>query len=468
MTAPRIRIRDVEVFGRPTPFRLPFRFGPVTVDGAVQSFVRLTVEVEGVGQARGASAELMPPKWFDKRPGRTPQETAADLAASLVHAAALANAGAGPDTAFGHHARHHGEQLAWAREQDVTPLSAGFGVAQIDKAVLDGLSRVLGLSFVDVLKANAVGLDARLTADLDQPAIDAQLARLKPASTIAIRHTVGMTDRIEGSDSLRAEIDAADLRWFKVKLSGDPAADLIRLDSIARLLDGRGIDYRLTLDANEQYRPEALASLFALVAADAGLAALVARLLFVEQPFDRAATFEQALDPALAARGVVIDEADDAYDAFPRAKALGYRGVSSKCCKGFYRALLNAARAAAWNAEAGEDGRYFVTAEDLTCQAGLAVQQDTAFVAALGLDHVERNGHHYVDGFGLAPVSEAIAFRDAHPGLYGRTGGRIRLATATGSLDISSLYAPGFASGAEPDWASLQPLTHPTREGLTA
>lgn len=468
MTAPRIRIRDVELFGRPTPFRLPFRFGPVTVEGAVQAFVRLTVEVEGHGRARGASAELMPPKWFDKRPGRTPEETAADLAASLLHAASLANADAGADTAFGHHARLHGGQLVWAREHDVTPLSAGFGVAQIDKAVLDGLSKVLGLGFVDVLKANAAGLDARLTADLDQRAIDAQLSRLKPASRIAIRHTVGMTDRIEGPDSLAAEIDAADLSWFKVKLSGDPAADLLRLESIARLLDTRGIDYRLTLDANEQYRPEALTSLFARVAADPGLANLASRLLFVEQPFDRSATFEQPLDPALAARGVVIDEADDAYDAFPRARALGYRGVSSKCCKGFYRALLNAARAARWNEETGEAGRYFVTAEDLTCQAGLAVQQDTAFVAALGLSHVERNGHHYVDGFGLAPVAEAMAFQAAHPGLYARSGGRIRLATASGALDTSSLYGPGFASGAEPDWTLLQPITHPMQEGLTA
>jgi L-alanine-DL-glutamate epimerase-like enolase superfamily enzyme len=468
MSAPRILIRNVEVFGRPTPFRMPFRFGPVTVDGAVQAFVRLTVEVEGRGHATGASAELMPPKWFDKRPGRTPAETAADLAASLIHAARLANAASGPDTAFGHHARLLAGQLAWACDRDLTPLSAGFGVAQIDKAVLDGLSRVLGQSFVDVLRANAVGLDARLTPDLDAQAIGAALARLKPAARIALRHTVGMTDRIEGPDSLATEIDAADLRWFKVKLSGDPAADLLRLGAIAQLLEGRGIDYRLTLDANEQYQPEALASLFALAEADPRLAGLVARLLFIEQPFDRTLTLKQPLDPALAARGVVIDEADDGYDAFARARVLGYRGVSSKCCKGLYRALLNSARATVWNAEAGEAGRYFVTAEDLTCQAGLAVQQDTAFVAALGLTHVERNGHHYVDGFGLAPIREAEAFAAAHPGLYERSGGRVRLATRSGHLDTSSLYGPGFAAGAVPDWASLRPLTDPLQEGLTA
>ncbi len=36
----------------------------------------------------------------------------------------------------------------------------------------------------------------------------------------------------------------------------------------------------------------------------------------------------------------------------------------------------------------------FLSGEDLTCQAGLAVQQDLALVSLLGLSHVERNGHH--------------------------------------------------------------------------
>jgi hypothetical protein len=40
-----------------------------------------------------------------------------------------------------------------------------------------------------------------------------------------------------------------------------------------------------------------------------------------------------------------------------------------------------------------------MSAEDLTTQAGLAVQQDLALVNLIGLTHVERNGHHYVNGF---------------------------------------------------------------------
>ena len=78
---------------------------------------------------------------------------------------------------------------------------------------------------------------------------------------------------------------------------------------------------------------------------------------------------------------LIIDESDATLDAFPRARALGYAGVSSKNCKGVYKSLLNAARCARWNA-AQDGSNAFMTGEDLTAQPGLALQQDLA-VAAL-------------------------------------------------------------------------------------
>jgi hypothetical protein len=118
-----------------------------------------------------------------------------------------------------------------------------------------------------------------------------------------------------------------------------------------------------------------------------------------------------------------------------------------------------------WNAGAAGAG-YFMSGEDLTTQAGLAVQQDLALVAFLGLAHVERNGHHYVDGFYGAPRAEADAFLAAHPPLYDRAGAAVRLRIADGVLDLSSLERrPGFAAGAEPDWASLTAMPQPDLVG---
>jgi hypothetical protein len=157
-------------------------------------------------------------------------------------------------------------------------------------------------------------------------------------------------------------------------------------------------------------------------------------------------------------RDFIIDEADDGYDAFPAARRLGYRGISSKSCKGIYKSIVNATRAAKWSA-GGE--RFFVTGEDLTCQAGLCVQQDLALGALIGLSHAERNGHHYVNGFGDTPAAEARAYLAAHPDLYVTNGGDIRLSIHDGDLLTGSLLTPGFATSVHPDWTMLAPLNQP-------
>jgi hypothetical protein len=125
------------------------------------------------------------------------------------------------------------------------------------------------------------------------------------------------------------------------------------LSRIAAALD-RLPEYRATLDGNEQYESaEGAAALWRAVEAEPRLARLRAAILFIEQPVKRARALETGMGALAAARPVIIDESDGDLDAFPRAKALGYAGVSSKACKGVWRSLINLARCQAWNAEAG-------------------------------------------------------------------------------------------------------------------
>src|SRR5204863_514653 len=81
---------------------------------------------------------------------------------------------------------------------------------------------------------------------------------------------------------------------------------------------------------------------------------------------------------------------------------------------------LNAARCRLWNREEGA-ARYFMSGEDLTLQAGVALQQDLALVSLLGLAHAERNGHHYVNGMAGLPLAQQAAVLEAHPDLYERS-----------------------------------------------
>ncbi len=152
---------------------------------------------------------------------------------------------------------------------------------------------------------------------------------------------------------------------------------------------------------------------------------------------------------------LVIDESDAGLDAFPRARELGYAGVSAKSCKGVYRALLNAARASAWNSA---EAPCFITAEDLTTQPGVCLQQSLAIAALVGATHAELNGHHYVGGFPGAPAEEQARFAQAHADLYetGESGARLRI--RDGRIAIASLDAAGFATACQPAWDSMREI----------
>ncbi|MDE5439968.1 hypothetical protein GWG65_00640 [Bradyrhizobium sp. CSA207] len=454
----RLKLRDIAFFERPVHFARPFRFGAITINGTPQLFVRVEIEVEGRGSAVGASAELLVPKWFDKRPELSPAQTVDGLRRSLQIARELYLARTGFLTAFDLHASCIGAQVATCAKRNIPALAAAYGPAEIDKAILDGLLRAVKTNFFDGMTGNIAGIDARLSPDLKETDFSTFLSGRKPLPRVAIRHTVGLDDAVEGEGGVADVRDNADARYFKLKLSGDPAADAARLARIGKELDTLGYEYKVTLDANEQYADlAALRTLVDRLDCEATLRSISSRLLYIEQPMPRDVTRQSPLG-SLAGRGFIIDEADDSYDAFPSARALGYHGISSKSCKGLYKSIVNATRAAKWSAD-GE--KFFVTGEDLTCQPGLALQQDLALGALLCLEHAERNGHHYVDGFGDAPATEAQAFAAAHPDLYADTGQGIRLNIHHGDLLTGSLHATGFATSVHPDWSALAPLEQP-------
>ncbi len=455
---PRIAVRDISFFERPIPFAKPFRFGSVVITASVQVFVRAEIEVEGNGTTIGAGAEMLASKWFDKRAHLSPQQTVDGLRRALAIARELYLARSGFDTAFGHHAAVIAAQVEACASEDIPPLAAGFGPAEIDKAILDALLRGLGINFFDGMAQNAAGIDARLSPDLGEADIAQFLRGRQRLERVAVRHTVGMDDQVEGEGGVADPHENAGARYFKLKLKGDPEADAARLIRIGAELATLPHDYSVTLDANEQYADlAALGGLVERLDRDAALKPIAEKLLYIEQPMPRD-IFRQSPLGQLSRRDIIIDEADDSYDAFPAARALGYRGISSKSCKGIYKSIVNATRAAKWSAE-GE--RFFISGEDLTCQAGLAVQQDLALGALIGVTHAERNGHHYVDGFADTPAAEAEAFLSAHPDLYVRDGGKVRLSIHDGDLLTGSLTTPGFASKVHPEWTALSPLQQP-------
>jgi hypothetical protein len=449
--------------------RIPFRFGVTTLTSAPQAFVRVRIGLPGGGEAEGTAAELMVPKWFDKNPDLTNEDNFGQLRTAL-RLTAQAYRAHGADTAFGMAARNASSLAEAGGAEGLDGLVTGFGPALVDRAIMAALCNYSRLPFASAMRANLAGMRSDLLpADLDDFAIDPFLASLKPRSAIAARHTVGMVDPLTSAEadeyglpqdglprSLDEVIAAYGPRYYKIKLSGDVGADIDRLSAIAALLDEALGSYRATLDGNEQYgSADSFGVAMAAFRAEPRLSRLLRSTLFVEQPLKRGAALSADVAELSNDTPLLIDESDGDMDAFVRARKAGYRGVSSKDCKGFYRAIVNAARCRAWNAEAGEE-RYFLSGEDLTCPSGLAVQQDLALVALLGITHVERNGHHYFAGMEGAPSGEASAFLAAHGDLYERFRDGARLKLKSGRIDMGSLQDAGFGSSLVPDLTRLE------------
>lgn len=471
MTAPRIVLEEVQAFEWPFRLRLPFRFGVITVTHGRQAVLRVRVRLENGRTAEGMAAETLAAKWFDKDPALTDDQNEHQLrrAVEIARDAYLA---AGALTPFALFADSYAAILAQAATERLPPLVAGFGPALLDRAVLDAALRAHGVSFATGMRANIAGMAPHgAIADLGGFDWNGFLASLAARPRIAARHTVGLVDPITTSDqpagtrvedglpeTLEEVCSTCRHTYFKLKVGGDVSADVERLSRIAAVLDRLAPGYRATLDGNEQYADaEGALALWRAIEAEPRLATLREAVLFIEQPVKRAAALAADMSPLAARRPVIVDESDGTLDAFVTARERGYTGVSSKACKGFYKSLVNLARCRTWNAEAGAE-RFFLSGEDLTTLAGLCVQQDLALVSLLGLTHVERNGHHFVDGFAGRPRAEAERFLAAHPGLYRTTDRGPRLAIADGMLDLASLDCAGFASAVLPDIVAMEPM----------
>ena len=469
MNAPEIRIRAVDLFERPVRFRLPFRFGAVTLEEAREAFLRIEVEARDGGTAVGVSADLLAPKWFDKRPELSPAETVAELADALFLARSLALERDGFATVFDH-ALALGDAVRDAVGRKGVPgLVAAFAVAQLERAMVDALCRHLGRSVFAAVAGGALGIDGRLLPERPGIALAPRLSGIAPPRFLWLRHTVGMLDPLRAEeiaedpgDGLPVDLEAVvrryAVRFFKLKLGGEVDADLARLRDIARLLDRLAEPYHATLDGNEQYTdPARLERLLDGLEADRRLERLRGSILYIEQPLPRALTFEVDLGPLAGRMPFLIDEADDRPDSFLRARERGYRGVSVKACKGFFGALANRLRCDLANEEAGRTVA-FTSSEDLTTQPGVALQQDLALAGLCGCLHSEKNGHHFAGGMQGATAAEKRAFAEAHGDLYRLEGDDLRLVIDTGRLRTGSLACAGYASAPLPDFAAMRPL----------
>ncbi len=255
---------------------MPFRFGVITVTHGLQAFARVRIRLDDGREGDGYAAEALGAKWFDKNPALTDEQNVEQLR-KAIELAADAYRAAPPMTAFDLSAEHYRRQLEAGAAIGLLPLVASYGPALLDRAVLDALCRLEGVSFWTAMRANLPGLRAHpIVPDLAGFDFGGFLAELAPASTIESRHTVGLVDPIVAADqpagtrvddglpeTLEEVVATYGHRFFKLKVSGHLEADLERLTRIAGVLDGIRDPFQISLDGNEQYDDvEAIAELW--------------------------------------------------------------------------------------------------------------------------------------------------------------------------------------------------------------
>jgi L-alanine-DL-glutamate epimerase-like enolase superfamily enzyme len=280
----------------------------------------------------------------------------------------------------------------------------------------------------------------------------------QPAARLIVRHTVGLADPLTEAEvaeplhdglphSLEENIHTFGLTHFKIKLAGLLEKDTSRLEALTGLLPEGA---RFTLDGNENYpdirvfrqhwdhwmtRPR--------------LADWLERgLLLVEQPLHRDSSLNAATGESLASwtkhPPFIIDEADASLSDLPRALALGYAGTSHKNCKGLTKGLANCALLRR------HGPATILSGEDLSNIGPVALLQDIAVMAALGIPHIERNGHHYFRGTSMFPDGTGESLIKAHPLTWTQRPGFAVLRITDGMIETESIAgAPLGLTGEE-------------------
>jgi hypothetical protein len=322
-----------------------------------------------------------------------------------------------------------------------------------------------------------LGLDlSAIRQGLEDDALE-RLLPAKPLSSLAVRHTVGLGDPLTAADTAERPADALpytleenlatySLTMLKIKLGGKPDFDLDRLRCIADLVRASRRTVRFTLDGNEQYHDiGTFRAAWDSFHADAGVSAFLrSGLIFVEQPLHRDHALDETVGSALTgwrnAPPMIIDEADADLSSLPRALELGYSGTSHKNCKGVVKGLANAA---SLKQRAAQGKPALLSGEDLTNLGPVALLQDLAVLAALGIEHAERNGHHYFRGLSVFPPEIGEATLADHPDLYRRLpDGCIALAPVEGRLHLGSVNAAPFGCARHPDWSLRKEVPLPS------
>ncbi|TWT84242.1 hypothetical protein CA13_57180 [Planctomycetes bacterium CA13] len=461
-----ISLKNVQLRTTHVRTRMPFRYGIATLEMAPYLVVFGEFEINGESST-GISADILPPKWFTKQPEASLDDEIDEMMdvvrCACVHATKIPE----QPSVFDWWRELYEAQMSDSDLNHCPPLLKGLGTSLLERAAIDAFCRHHRCPFAQLLRENRFQI--RL-GDLHPELSDLEPMDLLPSEPrrfVSARHTVGLADplssgEIESADrlddglpqTLDQCIEYYGLTHFKIKLPADIDTARDRLRAIARTLSEHCQSYAFTLDGNEFFTtPSAFRDYWQELSSDPSVYEFIQHgLLLVEQPLHRDVALSDEVGSVWDAwkhrPPMIIDESDGEIGSFPRALEIGYDGTSHKNCKGVFKGIANACLVRFRN-QAKPLRPLTLTGEDLMNLGPIALLQDLAVSAVLGIKHIERNGHHYVAG--LQPFTQAIqdATLTHHCDLYcphhspsGKTWPRLNI--TDGRIDLESVNQAPF------------------------
>ena len=456
--------------------RMPFKYGIATMTEVPMVFVRIEAEIDGTKTA-GIASDLLPPKWFTKVPEDPLEKEISDML-QVIHKALGQGLGQAADSAFDLWKMIYDGQSRWAEANNIPALLAHFGTSLVERALIEATCKAGDKTLGQALLSGSLGFEPGLIHSCLEGQSASSLLPKTPLAKVQARHTVGLADPLDSNqidaddridDTLPQSLDqciqAYGLRHFKIKINGDIEWDLDRLKNVAKCIEQHAdSNFVFSLDGNEQFQSvTAFRDHWNSLHAEPELETFFDHLLFIEQPLHRDVALNESLksefDQWPDRPAVIIDESDATLESLPQALAIGYAGTSHKNCKGIFKGIANACLLEHHRRNGTET---VMSGEDLCNVGPVAVIQDLAVMATLGIESVERNGHHYMAGLSQFPERTREQVLNAHDGLFKTSEtGWPTLAICNGEIDLTSVNTQAFGTGFELDLSVFSeiPLT---------
>jgi L-alanine-DL-glutamate epimerase-like enolase superfamily enzyme len=469
-----VKIKTATIHKIELKTRMPFKYGIATMTEVPMIFVRVEIETNEK-KSSGIASDLLPPKWFTKAPNEPIENEIAEMLRVIRNAIQL-SVNSEAENLFALWRLIYDSQTKWAQENSIPTLLAHFGTSLVERAIIEATCKHHSQSLGEALLKGSLGFSASSIHPNLKGIPLTKLVPPQPLTKVTARHTIGLgdvlfekeisdDDRLDDSlpQSLEQCIRYYKLKQFKIKISGDLEWDSKRLIEIATVITKNAEKtFKFSLDGNEQFDSiVAFQNYWMKLSNEKRLTPFFNHLLFIEQPLHRDIALESSLMEEFNQwpdrPPVIIDESDSTLKSLPEALHIGYSGTSHKNCKGIFKGIANSCLLE----NRRQNGlKAVISGEDLCNVGPIAVIQDLAVMAILGIESVERNGHHYMAGLSQFPYKTQTQILDAHPKLYSKsTHGWPTLEILNGQIDLSSINNQPFGTGFDLDLSVYEEIS---------